>query len=146
MKRGLLLLLGCLPLLEGIVMNDLMMRYRDVLPPYLAIGVGTLLVWALLGFYTVILKEKRSSLLLLNLPAAVVLLLLVVQDAVLKAYWRNALGIYSQFFYLPLLNLASRLGGGLFHTMWSLCLLCFLLLCGVSYLGRRLGEKVLSAG
>lgn len=23
---------------------------------------------------------------------------------------------------------------------------CFLLLCGVSYLGRRLGEKVLSAG
>lgn len=146
MKRVLLLLLGWLPLLAGAVMDDLMMRYMDVRPPYLLIGVGTLLVWALLGSFTVMLKEKPASLLPLNLPAAIVLLLLVVQDGVCKAYWSNWLGVYTQLFYLPLLNLAGRLGGWLFHTIWPLYLLCFLLLCGASYLGRRLGEKVLPPG
>lgn len=145
MKKALIFILGWTPLLAGTVMNEMIMADLGILPPFLAVAVGTLLVWALFGALTVVLKEKRSSLLLLDLPAAIVLLLVLYQELAMQQYWGNAVGMGTQLFYLPVLGVGFRLTAGITHTMSPVYVLSFLLLCAASLLGRLLGERRLRA-
>lgn len=140
--RVLLFVLGFLPFLFGGFMNWYMMTYPDTLPPFFLIAVIFLLLWCFLSFA---FKRKGNStkeiLILLNFVAAVDLILLGVQELILHAYWMNAIGSWTQFYFLPLLNL----GFGL--TKWTPSVFfaytaSFLLMVGASSAGCKICSKI----
>lgn len=76
----------------------------------------------------------------MNGVALVVLVLLGIQELVLGAYFSNAVGIWTQLYYLPLLQLGFSL------TSWSSRVFtadaaAWLLMAAASYLGFRLGRR-----
>ena len=62
------------------------------------------------------------------------------QDMVLEEYWSNLLGLATQVYYLPLINLSSfifsyTMTGGLFVQMSTATVVAFLLMYGSYYVG-----------
>lgn len=137
----LLVILGLLPFAAGGVMNHSMMAHPDTLPPFLLIGLLLLLGWGLISFFAVQRGGNIETVVLsLNAVAALVLILLGVQELILGAYWMNAAGAWTQFFYLPLLNFGFTL------TPWSYSVFpayaaAFLLLAAASAFGSALGKR-----
>ena len=134
-------LLGLIPFAIGGFMNFFMLSHPENLPPYALIAVATLLVWALIAFIAKpFVKDTKKLLIAFNLPAFAVLILLCVQELVFKSYWQNPFGLWTQLYYLPLINICARL------TMWSSRLFvvycaAFLLLLGASFLGCKLWKR-----
>lgn len=130
--------LGCLPFVLGGVMNWWMMTNPDTLPPYLLIALGMLILWAAIAYFMMgKLKNEKKVVLCLNAVAFVVLILLGVQEMVLQGYWMNAVGAWTQYFYLPLLRL------GFTFTSWTPSIFfayiaSFLLMLLVSVVGCNL--------
>ena len=77
----------------------------------------------------------------INLPALVVLVLLGVQELSLHAYWDNAVGLLTQFFYLPLLRLGAIVAMWTGQVFWFY-FGAFLLLVLSSWLGCRAKDPV----
>ena len=115
MKQLLRILLGFVPLGIGILLNAYMMAHMDTLPPLALIALGTLLLWGLLGYLTADGKKPRSQVLSLNAANFLALALVLVQELLLGRYWTNAVGLASQFFFLPLINLVAFLP---LHYVW----------------------------
>ena len=146
MKKILLLAAGLIPFALGFGMNALMTANMNLVLPYRLIGVVLLLFW---GFFGYRMKDfagsaRRSAILIHLIPCAV-LLLLLYQELVLGRYWPNLVGIATQFYYLPLLNIAFglerlpfALAGGWVHRMWHSYLIAFGLMWAAFYLGSRL--------
>jgi len=134
-------LLGLLPFAAGGLMNWFMLSHPDTLPPLLPIALGALIAWGLIAF---LLRRRagngKALLLCLNLPALAVLILLGIQELVLHAYWPNAAGHWTQFFYLPLLHLSFRLMPW-FHRLFPDYCFSFLLLAAASAIGSALRRK-----
>ena len=134
-------LLGLIPFAIGGFMNFFMLSHTEILPPYALIGIVTLIVWALIAFIAKpFAKDTKKLLFAFNLPAFAVLVLLCVQELVFKSYWQNPLGLWTQLYYLPLINISARL------TMWSSRLFvvycaAFLLLLAASFLGCKLRKN-----
>ena len=137
----LLVILGLLPFAAGGVMNHSMMAHPDTLPPFLLIGLLLLLGWGLISFFAVRRGGSVETVVLsLNAVAALVLILLGVQELILGAYWMNAAGAWTQFFYLPLLNLGFTLTPWS-HSVFPAYAASFILLAAASALGSLLGTR-----
>ena len=134
----LLVILGAIPYLLGYAMNWYMMEHMDALLPFKWIAVLFLLFWGLLAF---LCNRKgahsKQVILFLNLFAALNLVLLGVKEVILGAYWSNWLGLVTQFFYLPILNLGFGLSSW-FSSVFVAYVVCFLLMVAFSYAGCRL--------
>lgn len=110
----LLLLLGGLPFAIGGWLNHIMLSSSNTLPPLFFIGIVCLILWGFIAFVAKsFIEEDKEIVIRLNLIAAVVLVLVTVQEVVLHAYWFNFVGVWSQLYYLPLLNVGFTL------TSWS---------------------------
>lgn len=123
----LLVLLGALPFLAGWAL-DLLMHHLAVFPPLEPVGLLFLLLW---GGFAFLLRGQhfglRRIILSLHGIPALVLVLLAIQELVLHAYWFNPLGLWTQRFYLPVLNLGFALTSWS-HTVFSAYCAGFLLM------------------
>lgn len=134
-------LLGCIPFALGGFMNWYMMEHMDVLPPYLLISAGMLVIWTVIAFgMKYWLKNSRKVIIGLNAVPFLVMILFGIQDLILGAYWMNFLGQWTQYFYLPLMNLGFKLTAWS-SRMTSAVAVSFLLLVAASALGCKLEEK-----
>jgi len=110
----LLIALGCLPFAFGGVLNWYMLQYVDTTPPLFLIGVLFLVLWSAIAFLMwPRMESTRKTVLWLHLAALLVLILLGVQELIVGAYWSNAVGLWTQLFYLPVIPIGFSL------TMWS---------------------------
>lgn len=133
--------LGLIPFAIGGFMNWFMLSHPETLPPYALIGIVTLLIWAAISFTVKAhVKDTKKLLIGLNLPAFAVLVLLCVQELLLKAYWQNPIGLWTQLYYLPLINISTRLAMWSSHLFVVYCA-AFILLLGASFVGCKLRKK-----
>lgn len=139
MRKVVLFLLGLTPFFFGGLQNWVMTKYMDVQLPYFLIGVGLLMVWFSFAFFFGG-KDGKQTVLWMNLPGGVVLGLLFMQEVILCAYWRNAIGLWTQLFFLPLVNLGFRLTFWA-HTVFPAYTAAFLLLIGASGLGAAARKR-----
>ena len=120
MKKFLLFLIGLIPFVLGFAMNSWLMNNPNSILPFRLIGILFLVFWVWVGFITCkYAKTSYHSAVIIHLPAIFVLLLVMYQDMVLEEYWSNLLGLATQVYYLPLINLSSfifsyTMTGGLF--------------------------------
>lgn len=142
MKRIILFLTGFFPLLLGYLQNHLMMTvFFNNSMPYLLISSALLVIWFFAsGISVKFFSSKKEVVILLNSAAFLALLLILFQEIVLGRYWMNHIGIASQLFYLPLLNLAYRFSF-MFSRVFYADIIAFVLLLISSYLGRVTGER-----
>ena len=140
-SRCVLLLLGFLPLAFGYLVNYGMMDdesfYRFLrLPGYALLGV-----WILFSFLgRKLLKSTKQTIMFLNAVACLVLLLIGIQELIFHAYWFNAIGLNTQYFYLSLLNISFMLTRWA-HTTFSAYCAAFILLILASWLGCKIQQK-----
>ncbi|MBS5118385.1 MAG: hypothetical protein KHZ10_10990 [Clostridium sp.] len=85
-------------------------------------------------------KRTKQIVIFLNLIAAFDLVLIGIQILVLHAYWLNGIGIWTQLFYLPVLNLGFCLTGWS-HGVFPAYAAGFILMVGVTFAGCKLREK-----
>ena len=110
MRKLIALLIGLTPLGIGYFMNDIMMQNQHLLLPYWLIGLIFLVVWCLVGYLTGDRAKFSVPLLLFaHLPALIALILNLYQEIILGQYWANWIGKATQFFFLPLVNIAAPL-------------------------------------
>lgn len=135
-----LLILGALPFAVGGAQNWYML-HTDSLLPYGLMAVFFLFAWGGIAF---LLNQagKRTSqtVVFLNLIAALDLLLVGAQELIFHAYWMNDAGLWSQLFYLPLINLGFRLTSWS-HGAFSAYAASFVLMVGAAFAGAKLREK-----
>ena len=141
-SRCVLLLLGFLPLSFGYLVNYGMMDYESFyrflrLPGYALLGV-----WILFSFWgRKLLKSTKQTIMYLNAVACLVLLLIGIQELIFHAYWFNAIGLNTQYFYLSLMNISFMLIRWAAHTTFSAYCAAFLLLILASLLGCKIQQK-----
>jgi len=141
MKKALLILLGCIPFLIGWLINASMMANPETLPPLFLIGVVFLLAWGAAAFIArPRFQSGKQVVILLNLVAALDLLLVCIQEIILGAYWMNAIGAWTQFYYLPLMNFGFTLTAWS-HQTFTAYIAAFILMVAVSALGCRLRNR-----
>jgi len=110
----LFVLIGFVPFVFGIAMNWFMMTFPNLLPPYFLVGIGMLLFWFAATYFSKPYAVSGSQLLCgIHLVPFAILVLLFVQEIILGAYWRNFIGMWTQLYYLPLVNLGFQM------TFWS---------------------------
>ena len=142
MPELMLTLTGLLPFAAGYGIHRMMTAYPDVRLPYGLIGLIFLLIWGGIAFLAGSFARRNplAKIICMNGVALVVLVLLGIQELVLGAYFSNAAGIWTQLYYLPLLQLGFSL------TSWSSRVFtadaaAWLLMAAASYLGFRLGRR-----
>ena len=137
----LLILLGFLPFFFGGVQNWYMSTYMNSLPPYTLIALSVLFLWGLIAYiFNKQGKQTKQIIICLNSIAAADLVLIGIQELVFHAYWMNSVGSFSQYFYLPILNLGFRLTSWS-HHVFSAYAASFLLMVGATFAGCKLKEK-----
>ena len=137
-----LTLAGLLPFAAGYGMHWMMTAYPDVRLPYGLIGLAFLLLWGGIAFLAGIFARRTPllSIACMNGVALLVLVLLVIQELVLGAYFSNAAGIWTQLYFLPLLQLGFSLTSWSSRVFAADAAAC-LLMVAVSYLGFWLGRR-----
>ncbi|MDD3705069.1 MAG: hypothetical protein PHC45_03250 [Clostridiaceae bacterium] len=143
MRRFKLFLIGLIPFILGFIMNAIMMQNPNFNLPYKLIGVLSLVIWGFIGFKTCEFgKTSVESAMIVNLPAFLVLLLNLFQEIILGQYWFNIVGISTQFFYLPLINLSFSFT---FWSpyLWTVYIVGFLLMFASYYIGAYLKKRSL---
>lgn len=137
----LFVLIGFLPFVFGGVMNWFMMTFPDILPPYFFIGIGILLFWFAVAYFSKpYALSERQLLCGMHLIPFAVLVLLFVQEIIFGAYWRHLIGMWTQLYYLPLLNLGVHLTSWS-HRMFAVYLAAFLLMVIAALIGCHLRQK-----
>lgn len=133
-----LLVLGFLPLGVGLLFERFILSYPpDQVPPYFILGLLFLLLWGAVAFFAAGWERQRLRVVgLLNAPALLFLLLNGVQILLLKTFWPNVLGLWSQDFFLPVLPVAGRIARFL-PTAFSPFAAAFLLMAGASLAGAE---------
>ncbi|MBQ7091790.1 MAG: hypothetical protein IJN83_03970 [Clostridia bacterium] len=141
MKKALLILLGCIPFLIGWLINAFMMANPDTLPPLFFISIVFLLAWGAVAFIArPHFHNGKEVVVFLNFVAALDLLLVCIQEIILGAYWMNAIGGWTQFYYLPLMNIGFTLTAWS-HRVFTAYIASFILMVAVSTLGCWLGKR-----
>lgn len=137
-----LFLIGFIPLPLGYIMNRLMVSvYYDKVLPYGAIGIVFLIAWFVLGLatYNFIISD-REAIVIVHLFGFVDLLLILFQEVILKNYWFNQIGTATQFFYLPLVNVAEAFTFFSSRIYWTY-VVAFVLMCAAFTLGRKIKTR-----
>jgi len=138
----LIVMLGVLPFVIGGIQNWYMLNYMDSVFPYGLIAVFFLLIWGCIAFFlNRICQKTRIVVIFLNLIAMLDLLLIGIQELILHAYWMNGIGVWSQFFYLPVIKLGFSL------TKWTprvfaAYAVSFVLMITASFAGCKLRDKL----
>ena len=141
MLTGILLAMGLLPLLLGLLLNRCMMTLATVTPVFLGAAVLLLVLWAAVSFWAVRSGAGAGKVLLFqHLLPLLDLAFVGFQNLVLGSYLPNAPGIWSQLYYLPLMDLGFRLTRGKVSMVLAYGA-CFLLLAAASLAGCCLGKK-----
>ncbi len=142
MKRFILLLLGFTPFVLGRLLDWVItVGFPNTVFPFLLIGLVMLFVWFLFAFYFGrYAQTTMQAIVLLNLPALFVLVMLGIQELVLGYYWLNAVGLYTQLFYLPFFRT------GIMLTSWSSSIFLaycasFIVMLTVSFLGCKIYQR-----
>lgn len=131
-------IIGALPFILGGLQNRFMLKYIDFTLPYTLIAVLFLLLWGAVAFF--IKKFHRSTaktLFFLNFIAAADLILIAAQELIFHCYWMNFLGKWSQFFFLPVLNMGVRFTPWS-HSIFTAYAVSFILMLAASLVGCRL--------
>ncbi len=133
-----LVALGLLPFAFGGFMNWYMITYPNSPIPYKLIGIVVLLIWAVIAFaIKPYIKNTKKIIIGLNVVAFVVLVLLGIQELILNAYWFNFVGVWTQLYYLPLLNISFALTNWIHHVFSTYCA-AFLLMVIATFAGSKL--------
>lgn len=136
-----LLILGALPFAVGRIQDWYMSTSLYSSLPYWVISLAFLSAW---GFLAFLMngngKRTKRIVIFLNLIAALDLILIGIQILVLHSYWPNGIGIWTQLFYLPVLNLGFRLTSWS-HGVFPAYAAGFILMVGVTFAGCKLREK-----
>jgi len=142
MKKLMLFFIGFIPLPLGYIMNFLMMTvYFDKVLPYGSIGIVFLIAWFGMGLATYHFTDSdKEAVVIVHLFGFIDLLLILFQEVILKHYLSNQIGISSQFFYLPLVNLAGKFTFFSSRVYW-IYMVAFALMCIAFYLGRFVRKK-----
>ena len=139
---GILVMLGAVPFVVGGIQNWYMLTYMDSLLPYGLISVSFLLVWGCIAFlFNRNHQRTKEIVIFLNLIALLDLLLIGFQELIFHAYWMNSIGLWSQFFYLPMINLGFSLTTWS-HSVFPAYVVSFILLVAASFAGCKLREKL----
>lgn len=137
-----LIALGALPLGLGSIQNWYMQTHPDARMPYGLIALAVLLLWGTLAFLLNGQGRKTKKVMLfLHAIAAADLLLVAIQELIVHGYFVNSIGLWTQYFFLPLLWLGFGVTG------WSAFVFpayaaSFCLLLAAAYLGCKIREKV----
>ena len=136
-----LVVLGMIPFALGGFMNWFMMANPDMLPSTVLIGVVTLLMWTALAFFVKpYINDTKKVIIGLNSVALAILIPIGIQELLLQAYWPNLVGVWTQFYYLPLLNIGLTLTSWS-HSVFSAYCASFLLMVIATALGCKLRKK-----
>jgi len=137
-----LILSGLLPFAAGSIQNGYMLAHPDSLPPYAPIAFCALLIWGCIAF-SLHKRGRRTAqtVICLHLIAALDLLLIGIQECILHAFWMNAVGSWSQLFYLPVLHFGFRLTPWS-HSLFPAYAASFLLMVGIALIGCKLKERI----
>lgn len=136
------IIVGALPFVVGGIQNWYMLTYMDSILPYGMISVFFLFVWGCVAFLLNGNHQNTKKIVVfLNLIAVIDLLLIGAQELIFHAYWMNSIGVWSQLFYLPMVNLGFSL------TIWShsvfpAYVVSFILMVAASFAGCNLREKL----
>jgi len=136
------IIVGALPFVVGGIQNWYMLTYMDSILPYGMISVFFLIVWGCAAFLLNGNHQNTKKIVVfLNLIAVIDLLLIGAQELIFHAYWMNSIGVWSQLFYLPMVNLGFSL------TIWShsvfpAYVVSFILMVAASFAGCNLREKL----
>jgi hypothetical protein len=141
-KKMPLFLLGLIPLVLGFFMNSWMIQNQDGVLPFKLIGFTFLAFWVMVGFISYKFeKTLLKSAVIAHLPALFILFFIMYQEIIVGQYWANVFGMATQFYYLPLINIAAAVDG-IFSFLipgakglGSVGLIAFLLMFGAYYLG-----------
>ena len=149
MKRTILILIGLFPLPLGYLLNYLLAYTEIVVTPGLLFftGVVVLLLWFLMGIFSVrFFESKIEAIMLLNTPAVIILLISIL-FVILGREGMGYVGLSPQFFYFPFLRMGvvllsgiSNLLIGTYYTNTS-DFMATLFLFLISFYGRRIGER-----
>lgn len=139
---GIYVVLGALPFVVGGIQNWYMLTYMDSVLPYGMISVSFLLGWGCIAFLLKGNRQRTEKIVIFqNLIAVLNLLLIGVQELILHAYWMNIIGLWSQLFYLPMINLGSRITTWS-HSVFPAYAVSFILMVGASFAGCKLRENL----
>lgn len=141
MKKILTVSAGLIFFPVGYWVNGLILSEVLLVNGYFLMGIAALLLWFLWGILASrLVPDGKQAMLLGNAVPFTVLLLILFQELLMGFYWHNTLGTMGQMYYLPLINLSSRVCflNGSFAWVY---LTAFLLLCGAFYLGLRMGRN-----
>ena len=121
MKNSLKLLpAGLIPFALGYAFNYLILRFPLFVRFIFPLSLLCTVLWGRLS-YT--LSNPRESpfpqALSMCSPGLFVLALLLFQALVLKRYWMNAIGSWSQLYFLPFLNISSSLLSPPLSALWG---------------------------
>lgn len=145
MLIALLVAVGLLPFLLGGLLNWYIMTYTESLPPLFLIGVLFLVFWGVVAFFAFrALGSVAKVVIPLNAVGFIVLFLVWIQEIVLHGYWQNAVGLWTQYYYLPLLQLGDFLPTLIFrgsHLFFDAYAPAFLLMLAVSFAGCKIGKR-----
>ena len=135
-KAAVLFLVGLSPFLLGWLLSLGMTTIFAQMGAwfYIVVGLAVLTLWMVVSGTFGFKGSKRGM-------ALVVLVLLGVQELSLHAYWDNAVGLLTQFFYLPLLRLGAIVAMWTGQVFWFY-FGAFLLLVLSSWLGCRAKDPV----
>lgn len=137
-----LFLLGLIPFVLGFFMNSWMLQNPDDVLPFKLIGFIFLVFWITVGFISY--KFEKAPLkpaVIAHLPALLMLLFIMYQEIILDQYWANIFGMATQYYYLPLINIAASVVGifsfliPVVKGIWLASLIAFLLMFAAYYLG-----------
>jgi len=138
-----LIIAGALPYLFGGLLNWYMNLRPEAVWIFPLAVAFTLAVWAVLSFMAFRPDGRIGRVVIsLNFIAFVDLLLVAAQELVLKSYWPNTIGIYTQLFYLPVLDAGFALTRWTSSMFWSY-LASFVLLLAASFAGCKLKKRLL---
>lgn len=142
-RRVRLLITGFLPFIFGTALNKYMMANSNLVPPLFLMAILFLFLWCFLGsLFNGDGNRTKEVLIHLNFVAAVDLILAGVQELILHSYWGNIVGVMTQFYYLPLINIGFRVTLWS-HSVFSAYVACFILMVCASFAGCKIREKIL---
>ena len=141
-KKMTLILLGFIPLVLGFIMNSWILENPDSVLPFKLIGFAFLAFWVIVGFFGFKFEKTLvKSTLIAHIPALLALLLIMYQEIILGQFWSNLLGMATQFYYLPLVNISASVVGVFsfllsgMKGLGSASLIALLLMFAAYYLG-----------
>lgn len=147
MKKRVLFLVGVLPVICGYILNSLITFYFVNIPTFL-VSIIFLCLWGAFSYYVYKPTDNPVSVsVMINAIGGVMLVMILVQELVFQEFFPNAIGMIPQMYFLPIINLAYKIGTPIFSVFTNMIRLhqmatvSFCLMFGVSLVGCMIKRK-----